>query len=84
MQCLVRGEVSFNTETRCFMKYDSVAVQALLPPLLSADPSGTALLYYGLQMFPWAVLFPLSISNMNSILVSFHIEAFFFCQRPLY
>lgn len=47
---------------------------ALLHPLLSADPSGTALLYHSMQVFPWAILFPLSTSNMNSILVFFILK----------
>ena len=57
---------------------------ALLSPLLSTDPSEASLLYHGMKIFPWAVLFPLGISNMNSILGFFHIKASFFWQRPLY
>lgn len=56
---------------------------ALLPPLLPAYSSGPALLYHGIWISFWAVLFPFSISNKNSIYF-FHIGASFFWQRPLY
>lgn len=49
---------------------------ALLFPLPSANPSKTALLYHGMQIFPRAVLFPLTISNMSFI-------SGFFIWKPL-